>query len=265
MGRSLSSIGGRVGRRVTQRTNAWRLRRSLTVEPRADLVSIGTAYGGWSIPADMLGGDSVCYLAGLGEDASFDLSLIERFGCTVHAFDPVPEAASYAQTVSAREPRFHFHSCGLWSSDGALRFYDNAEPGFVSRSATNMHETGSYTEAQVRAVDSLMSELGHERIDLLKLSVEGSEYEIAGDVLAKQLPVGVLCVEFAQPAPLAPIVEQIHALEQGGYQLVNASLPPFNWKLTFCSSEWSGDSSLPGDDRGKGADPRGRRAASASS
>lgn len=221
---------------VTQRVNAWRLRRSLKIAPHENLTGIGSAYGTWTIPADALSKDSSCYLAGLGEDASFDLGLIERFGCTVHAFDPVPEAARYAAGVVAKEPRFHFQPVGLWSSDGTLRFYENAKPGYVSRSATNMHGTGSYSEAPVRSVDSLMSELGDARVDLLKLSVEGSEYEILGDLLAKQLPVGVLCVEFAQPAPLQKIRGQIKALEAAGYRLVCAVLLPFNWKLTFYSA-----------------------------
>jgi FkbM family methyltransferase len=213
-----------------------RLARQLAVTPREDLIKLGTSYGGWSIPAGSLSADSVCYLAGLGEDATFDLSLIERFGCTVYAFDPVPEAARHAALVSAREPRFRFRPVGLWSSDGALRFYDNAEHSFVSRSATNMHATGSFVEAEVRSVRSLMTELGHERVDLLKLSVEGSEYEIVDHVLADHLEVGILCVEFAQPAPIEPIVRRVRALEVGGYQLVNASLPPFNWKLTFVAA-----------------------------
>ncbi len=230
-GRALSK---RISRAALQRINAIRLRRQLTVVQRGDLTKIGTPYGGWSIPSSLLSSNSVCYLAGLGEDASFDLSLIERFGCTVHAFDPVPEAARYAASVSEREPRFLFSPLGLWSSDGTLRFYENAEPGFVSRSATNMHNTGSYAEAEVRSVDSLMAELGHEHVDLLKLSVEGSEYEILDDLLAKRLRVGILCVEFAQPAPLEPIIQRIRALELADYRLVNASLPPFNWKLTFC-------------------------------
>ena len=233
MSQNPGGLVGRLRRAAGQRVNAWRLRRSLELVPREDLVRIGSAYGAWTIPAGALGEESSCYLAGLGEDASFDLGLIERFGCTVHAFDPVPEAARYAEGVAAKEPHFHFAPVGLWSSDGTLRFYENAEPGFVSRSATNMHGTGAYAEAPVRSVASLMSELGDERVDLLKLSVEGSEYEILGEVLDEHLPVGVLCVEFAQPAPLTKIRRQIKALEAAGYGLVRASLPPFNWKLTF--------------------------------
>ncbi len=234
-GHSISPMR-RVGRAVTQRLKTWRLGRSLSVVPREDMVKIGTTYGGWSIPADRLGPQSVCYLAGLGQDASFDLGLIERFGCAVLAFDPVPEASRYAATVSAREPRFGFRPVGLWSADGTLRFYENAEPGFVSRSATNMHGTGQYTEAPVRAVDSLMAELGHQQVDLLKLSVEGSEYEIVDDLLAKRLPVGVLCVEFAQPAPVEPVLERVRALQAANLQLVASILQPSGWKLTFSAA-----------------------------
>jgi FkbM family methyltransferase len=228
-----SNVLARARRVIGQRVSARRLEQDLEVAPRDDLELIGTSYGGWAIPTGGFSADSVCYLAGLGTDGSFDLGVIQRFGCTVHTFDPVPEAADYAATLSRDEPRFVFHPAGLWSEDGALRFYDNAEPGFVSRSATNMHGTSTFWEAQVRSVDSLMSELGHERVDLLKLSVEGSEYEIVGDVLRKQLPVGVMCVEFAQPSPLGPIRKQIGALEDAGYQLVNVSLRPLNWRLTF--------------------------------
>ncbi|MGA2166150.1 MAG: FkbM family methyltransferase [Solirubrobacteraceae bacterium] len=236
MSNDLRSIVDRVSHAITQRGQARRLQRSLTVTPRDDLVKIGSSYGAWPIPVDTLSSDSVCYLAGLGEDASFDLGLIERVGCTVHVFDPVPEAARYAETIGAHEPRFDFQPIGLWSSDRVLRFYDNAEPGFVSRSATNMHGTGTYFEAQVRSIGSLMREWGHRRIDLLKLSVEGSEYEILGNILAERIPVGVLCVEFAQPSPLGPIRHQVQALTGAGYQLNDVWLRPFNWRLTFSSS-----------------------------
>lgn len=231
--RRLSSLVSRVNRAVAQRVKTWRLGRALNVTPREDLVLIGSAYGSWSIPADMLMADSVCYLAGVGEDASFDFGLIARYGCTVHAFDPVPEAARYAATLSGREPHWHFQPVGLWCEDGTLRFYEHTQPGFISRSLTNMHDTGAYLEADVRSIDSLMAELGHDRVDLLKLSVEGAEYEILADMLAKHIPVEVLCVEFSQPAPLAPVLRQVQALRSDGYELLGTALAPSGWRLTF--------------------------------
>jgi len=222
----------RLAARAGQELGARRLRSRLRIAPRDDLVSFGVGYGAWTIP-DVLDETSVVYLGGIGKDIVFDLSLIARYGCTVHAFDPVPESVEYARAAARAEPRFVLHPTGLWSDDGALRFFDHREPGFVSHSATDMHATGTFFEAPVRAVDSLMRELRHDHVDLLKLSVEGSEYELVGDVLAKQIDVRVLCVEFAQPAPLARIEETLASLERAGYELVVASLPPWNWKLTL--------------------------------
>lgn len=216
------------------RTRAFGLR--LRTQPRADLIEMGTRYGGWTIPGSLLDADSACLLAGVGRDITFDLGLIGRFGVTVHALDPVPAAIAFATAAAAAEPRFVLHPCGLWSADGTLRFYSHREPGFVSHSATDMHATGAYFEAPVRSVESLMAELGHDHVDLLKLSVEGSEYEIIGHVLDRELDVRTLCVEFSQPAPSAPVRAVLKRLRRARYDLVASTLQPFGWKLTFVRS-----------------------------
>jgi FkbM family methyltransferase len=218
--------------RGSQEVAARRLRRSLSLVPRADLIVLGNGYGAWTIP-DVLDEHSTVYLAGIGKDVTFDLSVIDQYGCTVHAFDPVPEAVAFARAATAGEPRFVLHDAGLWSEDGTLQFYDAREPGFVSHSATNMHGTAPRFEAQVRSVSSLMQELGHDRIDLLKLSVEGSEYEVVADILAKGVEVRVLCIEFAQPSPLPRIVKTLEGLRRHGYAVVSAPITAWSWKLTL--------------------------------
>ena len=194
---------------------------------------IGNEYSGWPLPDGILNRDSVCYLAGLGEDASFDLELIERFGCQVHAFDPVPEAVRYGAAIQSREPRFHLHPFGLWSEDATLVFHDNPIEGFVSRSATDMHAIARGLELPVKGLSELSRELGHDRIDLLKLSVEGSEYVLIDVLLNEQLEVGTVLVEFAQPTPLAQVCDAVDRLEAGGWRLVEFSLQPFNWRACF--------------------------------
>lgn len=227
----------RASRVLRQRSAVKRARRRIVADPEAGAVTwVGTSYGGWPLPDGALDSSSVCYLAGLGEDASFDLTLIEDFGCEVHAFDPVPEAVAYGEGVAGGEPRFHFHPFGLWSSDDVLRFFDNPNEGFVSRSATDMHGTGSYTDLEVRSIPSVLAELGHGHVDLLKLSVEGSEYELIDAILSDRTPVRILCVEFAQPAPLEQVEAAVDRLHAGGWRLEHASFQPFNWKLTFRST-----------------------------
>jgi FkbM family methyltransferase len=228
----MARLPRRVAVRAQREIDIRRFRGTVRVTPMPGLVTLGTHYGGYTIPAT-LNETSTVYLAGVGKDITFDLALIARFGCTIHAFDPVPESVAYARAATQAEPRYSLHQLGLWSSDGTLRFYDHAEPGYISHSATNMHETTSGFDAEVRSVDSLMREYGHEHLDLLKLSVEGSEYEIVRDVVAKQIDVHTLCVEFSQPAPLQGVVDAVTLLQGAGFVVTAASLPPYGWKLSF--------------------------------
>src|SRR5690242_8717937 len=82
-------------KRVLRTTRTWDNRRRflshVTLVERRDLVELGTpGYGSWIVPLGLLGPASVCYLAGAGEDISFDLELVARCRCPVHLFDPVP-------------------------------------------------------------------------------------------------------------------------------------------------------------------------------
>lgn len=209
-----------------------RLIRRLGFVEREDMLMLGSPYGGYPVPSLLLDDRSICYLAGTGEDISFDLALIERFGCEVYAFDPVPCAAAYVEQAASREPRHHFTAVGLWSSDTTLTFHAPPQEGFVSHSATNIQGTEAAFQATVRSVTSLMKEFGHDHLDLLKISAEGAEFEIIDHVLSAGLAVRVLCVEFAQPASLARVLDYGRRLRQAGYGLVGAGQWR-QWKLTF--------------------------------
>ena len=65
------------------------------------LINIGSDYGGWITPMHLLNSTSICYCAGVGEDITFDLGLIERFGCHVFAFDPTPRAKIHLKNKAA--------------------------------------------------------------------------------------------------------------------------------------------------------------------
>ena len=209
-------------------------RKQMRVVERDDLVRLGSAgYGFWVVPERLLHERSVCYLGGVGEDITFDLALIARFGCSVQAFDPVPRSQAFAEVAAAHEPRFTFHPVGLWSSDTTLPFHNPSHEGYISYSATNIHDTGVAFEAPVRSVRSLMQELGDDHLDLLKVSAEGSEYEILRGVLEDGVRPTIIAVEFAQPAPAGKGRAATWQLERAGYDLVDASVSPWNWKLTF--------------------------------
>jgi FkbM family methyltransferase len=198
-----------------------RFRRAVKPVEREGMVRIGTDYGGWTIPDDLVDPSWVCYSGGVGYDISFDRGFIERYGCTVHAFDPTPSAIRFVEEEAADLDRFRFHPWGLWSEDGKLRFYapDYSDTNF---SAVNLHDTDDYFEAPSRSLPSIMRELGHERIDLLKLDIEGAEFEVLRAVVDGDVHPAVICVEYhKERGPrIGPMVESVRALKARGYEVV---------------------------------------------
>ena len=202
-------------RRVKAKLRSTAIQRLIRVETRADLIRLGDAYGGWWVPADLLDADSICYLAGVGEDVSFDLSLIATKGCHVWAMDPTPRAIDFARRVS--EPRFHFLPEGLWSEDVDLRFYEPQNPLHVSHSVVNAQGTDTFFVAHCRSVRSFMEELGHEQLDLLKLDIEGAEVEVLNDLMMNGPLPRILCVEFDAPEPFWRTLDRVRQLRSLGY------------------------------------------------
>ena len=49
--------------------------------------------------------------------------------------------------------------------------------------------------AAVRSIPSLMKELGHDRLEVLKLDNEGAEYEVLDSCLSEEVSIDTLCVE----------------------------------------------------------------------
>jgi FkbM family methyltransferase len=160
------------------------------------LERIGTVYGGWVIPVHLLARDSICYCAGVGEDISFDVGLMDRFGCDVHAFDPTPRAIQFVERHGGTLPRFHFHPYGLWNEDAVLKFYAPADPTHVSHSILNLQKTDQYFEAPCRRLSGVMKDNGHAHLDLLKLDIEGAEYKVLESLIEDRLDVGVICIEY---------------------------------------------------------------------
>jgi hypothetical protein len=114
--------------KVRDRLDWVRFARALDVKGGVELVRLGSSYGGYVIPANIIGPDWICYSAGLGEDITFDMELATRYGSTVYAFDPTPKSAEHVKRAASKNGQFVFRSYGLWSSDTEMRFYAPRDP-----------------------------------------------------------------------------------------------------------------------------------------
>jgi FkbM family methyltransferase len=161
-----------------------------------DFEFIGSDYGGWAIDTSRINSESVIYSFGVGEDVTFDLALIFRFGVKVHAFDPTPRAGAWV-TKMGFPKKFIFRSVGLSTIDGTEEFLFPSDPSHVSLSS--VIERGDPTNKvnlPVKKLSSFMVEFGHEKIDVLKMDIEGSEYSVIEQLSMEDIRPKQILVEF---------------------------------------------------------------------
>lgn len=156
------------------------------------------SYGAWSILKDSLNKDSIVISIGIGKDTSFDLSIIEKYGCKVYAFDPTPASIAWVRE-NIRNPLFIFEPIAIASYDGTLRLWQPSRKGRVSASfAEGKNTSKEYFDAPALRFSSILKKINHNRINVLKMDIEGAEYSVIKDIIASKMLVCVdqLLLEF---------------------------------------------------------------------
>jgi len=198
-------------------------------------VELGNPDASFVVNPSPLGPRSTVYSFGVGTDISFDLECIRKFSLHVHAFDPTPRSREWLAT-QVLPPEFHLHEYGLAHFDGSLDFYPPEDPTHVSYST--QQRSGNKMSCPVRRLTSIMKELGHNHLDLLKIDIEGSEYGALDAMLADGIKPRQLCVEFHHRWPeIGPerTNRAIDSLQSVGYRLfhVAASGEEFSFILVY--------------------------------
>ena len=174
----------------------YRLYYGLVLSHRHEIVTLGAkdSICQWTICPTGLTASSIVYSAGIGSDISFEHDLVQRFGCRVVLFDPSPTGVSTMRRPENQIPQFRFFPYALAGCSGSLRLAPPLDPEGDSWFAA---KDGPGT-MEVPCVDlaSAMAQNGDSRIDLLKLDIEGSEYDVLRDLRKRRLPIGQICVEF---------------------------------------------------------------------
>jgi FkbM family methyltransferase len=177
-----------------------RLGRASAVDLSCRTERFGSEYGGWDVATDRIDRRSIVYSFGIGEDASFDLALIERFGVTVHGFDPTPRSLRWVDRQRL-PPEFVMHPYGLADRDGLQPFFPPRRRGHVSHSIVRLSSRGKPIMVPLRRLATIMNELGHDHLDLLKLDIEAAEYAVIEDLERTGLRPAQLLVEFHHRFP----------------------------------------------------------------
>ena len=202
--------------------------RELWLKREVHVETIETA--DWNYIGSRLGPDSVVYSLGVGDSVDFDIDLIKAFGLTVYAFDPTPWAMDWVDGLELPD-EFIFKPWAAAAEDGSLRLYRRVDrrgkrAEVMWTADENAGDPDDYMDAPAYTVQSMMDKLGHRKVDLLKMDVEGAEFSILDGLRSvRQLPEQLL-VEYHHRFPgigkerTAASIEMLRGL---GYRIFGIS------------------------------------------
>jgi len=234
-------------------------KRLVGIEPRVHetvrrpLEFHGGLAGGWSILAGSLSASAVVVDVGIGEDASFAESIIRKYGCRVYAFDPTPRAMEYVRGL--KQPRLQLFERGVGRVPGPSQFFLPSNGHQVSGSLRGeFHLRGPAIQVEVVTIGQLFEMLRCTRINVLKLDIEGSEYDLLTSPEFQRYASAIdqLCIEFHhrwRSLGKDSTLSAVEALTRMGFECA--------WRCRWTNEEFLFVQSVPSDDvkKGRRAEP----------
>lgn len=173
----------RLKRSLGRRWREWRLPRGYQ--------RLGTRYGGWWIDATALGPAPLLVDCGLGEDISFPRAFIERYGGRVIGVEPNPRSLDYCRQHCPAG--MEIIAQAFWTKAGKTLNFHLPRPQTqlpkgadgVSGSLVGSHEYvagGNDLAVTTTTLAEILDAAGRAECDILKLDIEGAEYEVLAEL-----------------------------------------------------------------------------------
>lgn len=152
----------------------------------------------------------VIYSFGSNLQTEFEVAMLEATVCDVYTFDCTVELTAMSAKVTAANP-----SVG----DRGRRFFFRPYcVGVEGKSVTmNIGGGGPSFTTVLRSVPSIMAELGHTSVELLKMDVESSEHVALAEMIKSVLPPQISFEIHQVSAYVGPTFEIVAALIDQGY------------------------------------------------
>ena len=188
----------------------------------------GTNYGGWYIAEQYISGNLEVISAGVGEDISFDIEILNKFNSKVIFIDPTPRSIAHLEKVIANlgkkktedydnhsgnqkvqsyelsniqiDDFIHIEKALYDQSALNIKFYKPKNEAFVSHSISNFqnqyNKKSDFIEVSTVSLEDVVNEYDINEIDILKLDIEGAENQVIPSFLKRKIFPKQLLVEF---------------------------------------------------------------------
>jgi FkbM family methyltransferase len=125
--------------------------------------------------------------------------IFTRYCCTLHVFEPVPEYVERIRSRFSRNPKVTVHPFGLASADATVALA-------VDESSSSLFKSGAATcEARLVKASDFLAANRIESIDLMKINIEGGEYDLLDHLIGSELigNIGNVQIQFHDFVPNA--------------------------------------------------------------
>lgn len=158
----------------------------------------GNNYGGFYVCPEFLSENSIVYSFGIGEDITFDIAIIEQHNCSVFGFDPTPKSIIWVTQQQNLSSKFIFFEYGIAEKSGMIDFYLPKNIEHVSGSIIKQDNVSEKQKVKVemKSWEDIVNSLGHKQIEILKMDIEGAEYDLLDSILESSVPINQILIEF---------------------------------------------------------------------
>jgi len=186
---------------------------------------------GWCIPAELVSENDIVYTLGVCNDIEFELMIINDYKAQVYAFDPTPFSIEWIESQSLPE-NFNFYPCAISGKDKNLYLYPRIT--VHGETTTTMYTVHKQEEQRNDGITvegltlkSITRKLNHNHIDVLKIDIEGAEYEVLQNMLDTNLRPKIILIEFHhrfKGLHKSQTVDAISSLRNDGYLIAHISV-----------------------------------------
>ena len=167
-----------------------------------------------------------------GYEGDWAAEIHARYGCAIHIFEPVPSFVEILKKRFSANPGIRIHSYGLSDKDAQVEFHVMEESSSLHRSAS-AHKAGNAITVSLRSVNEVFSGEKINAVALIKINIEGGEYELLPALIAGGLVARIdnIQVQFHEFIPGA--MEKMDKIRR---EL--AKTHDLTWEYTFVWENW---------------------------
>ena len=188
---------------------------------------LGTEYGGWNLIDFKELNNKTIISAGCGEDISFDIEFLNMYGGKIILVDPTPRSIKHLEQVldsvgnkktknyidggnqqiesydleKLEAKQLIVKNFALYKKDAInVKFYPPKNPAHVSHSISNWQkgesDSNKSIEVETITVKKIMKEHDLDKLELIKLDIEGAENEVLPSLIKNKIFPNQILVEF---------------------------------------------------------------------